>query len=413
MFIPDQTKTNLEDLLDEEKAIRKLKKTSNTNGNSQRSQPTVFGGGIGDLDLGGGGCGDSGCHTRHEPRDMQRNAAKAMAAMSRKPEKRSFKQMIVGGIFLIALSGGIFSTIWTIVDKLSGASLYPYVDVKSDEATLKTIFFSGEPYIVYCQAGKSKLVPKMLIEGANMLPRGYSTAMMSCEERMVSSDGSVFERFNLDPKGTPAFVVANGDKPKQFNRESFYNAEYLAEFVKNHATPRMREVTNEIQFRNFCTEKAKCVAFGHKGKLSESAKSAIENANTYWRKQRVASIDTSRYSIKLDEALSASLEKQMSEGKTGKGYLSGLCVSTESNPRATVRRVTESEVYYFMKDCLNGVGLEEIKTVPSLDLKSNTKKGKKKTSSQQSTKPETPTPAPESAASQYADDGMEIEDLDE
>jgi hypothetical protein len=327
--------------------------------------------------------------------------------------------MIIGGIFLIALSGGIFSTIWTIVDKLSGASLFPFVDVKSDDSTLKTIFFSGEPYLVYCQAGKSKLVPKMLIDGAGMLPSGYSTAMLNCEERMASSDNSVYERFSLDPKGTPAFVVANGDKPKQLNRESFYSAEYLVEFVKNHATPKTREVTNEIQFRNLCTQKLKCVAFGHKGKLSDSARTAIEEANSYWRKQRFASIDTGKYAIKLDDVLSSSLEKQMSEGKTGKGYLSGLCLSTEPQPRAMVKRLTESEVYYFVKDCMGDIGLEEIKSVPTLDLKSNTKKDKKKTEKknkaekkQESPKPETHKPH-HTSSNQYSDDGMEIEDLDE
>lgn len=421
MFIPDQTKNDLAELLADDRNLKKLKKSSNTNG---RAPLSALSGGIGDLDFlddGDGGCGDSGCHSRHDRRELQRNAAKAMSAMGKKPEKRSWRQMMVGIVLLLAMSGGIFTTLWSIVDYLTGASLFPFVDVKTQEADLKEIFFGGHPYVVYCQAGKSKLVPKLVIEGANLLPRGFSTVMLNCDDIIPASGTSVYERFNLDSKGIPAFVVANGEKPVQFNRESFYNSQYFAEFAKHQTTPKLKEVTNETQFRSFCTKKERCVAIGHKGKLSDSAKEAIEYANSYWRKQRVATIDTARYAIKLDAVLSASLEQQMKDGKTGKGYLSGLCLETSGEggdpdipPKAMVRRITEGEIYYFMKDCMGSSGLSEVKHVPSLEVKS----GKKKTNEKKSKKADSPKkkaapePAPETG-NQYADDGMEVEDIDD
>ena len=350
---------------------------------------------------------------RHGNRESQRNAARAISGLASKPHRTSYRQMIVGGIFLLALSGGIFSTVWKIVDYLTGASLFPLYDVKTDEAKLREIFFGGEPYVVYCQAGQSKLVPKLLIEGANMLSSGFSTAMLNCNEVLPSSGKNLYERFELDDKGMPAFVVANGEKPKQFNRNSFYNPEYFAEFVKVQSAPSMREITNEIQFRSFCTEKSRCLVIGHKGKMSDSTKEAVDSVMSSHRKQKFVSIDTARYAIKLDEVLSKSLEKQMGEGRTGKGYLSGLCfsmpdrtVDMESPPKAFVRRVTEGELYYFAKDCVNGVGLEAVKAVPSLDVKTNKeKKSHKKHPSSEG--------KPEAASSQYSDDGMEVEDLDE
>lgn len=411
MFIPEHSKTDFAELLGDTKSLKKLKSTTkNTQGKKKHS---VFEDESGDIDMDecGDGCGSS----------LSRRGG--MSGKVQIPEKRSsFRQILIGSLLLIALSGGLFSAIWTIVDYLTGASLYPYVDVKRDEDSLKRIFFSGDPYVVYCQAGKSKTVPKMLIEGANLLPRVYSTVMLNCDVKMGSTDKNVYERFSLDPKGMPAFVVANGEKPIQFNRDSFYNADYFAEFTKNHATPKMKEVTNEIQFRSACTEKNKCVAFGHKGKLNEGLKLTIESANSHWRKQRFASIDTSRYSIRLDEVLSASVEKQMAEGRSGKHYVSGLCfslpdrsVDTQSPPRAMVRKLLEGDIYYFVKDCMNEEGLGEIRKVPTLDVKSaSSKKSKKqdRKSEPKKTKPE-PAQSKNEKGSQYADDGMEVEDMDE
>ena len=417
MFIPDQTRTDFADLLGDDKKMKKLKSTGSLN---SRNKLSVFGEPTGGLDLNDDA--DDAVRSRSERRDMQKNAAKATAGHARNPDRRSFRQMFLGGLILLAVSGGLFSTIWTIVDYLTGASLYPYVDVRNDEETLKKIFFSGDPYVVYCQAGKSKTVPKMLIEGANLLPRAFSTAMLNCDTKMGATDHNVYERFNLDPKGMPAFVVSNGEKPKQFNRESFYNPDYFAEFTKTQTAPKMKEVTNELQFRSACTEKNRCVAFGHKGKMNEGLRLTIESANSHWRKQRFASIDTSRYSIKLDDVLSASVEKQMAEGRTGKHYLSALCfslpdrtVDTHSPPRAMVRRLLEGDIYYFVKDCMNDVGLTDILKVPTLDVKSASSKKSKK-QSQPSEKKKTSKPAPvreEPQSNQYADDGMEVEDLDE
>lgn len=105
MFIPDQTKNDLAELLGDEKTLRKLKKTNNTASSSNSGQPSVFGGGIGDFDF-GEGCGDGACQSRHERREVQRNAAKAVSSLAKKSEKRSWRQAAVGGVLLIALSGG-------------------------------------------------------------------------------------------------------------------------------------------------------------------------------------------------------------------------------------------------------------------------------------------------------------------
>ena len=416
MFIPDQTKTDFGELLGDKKALKKLKSTKRNAGNPK---PSVFEDASGGLDLMNDD--DDNGEERCNNRKMHGNPAKGIGH-SRRPEKRTFRQSLIGGLLFLALSGGLFSAIWAIVDYLTGASLYPVIDVGSDDDSLKKIFFSGEPYVVYCQAGKSKAVPKILIEGANLLPRGYSTAMLNCDKKMGSTDKTVYERFNLDPKGIPAFVVANGEKPVQFNSNSFYNPEYFSEFTKTQAAPKLKEVTNEIQFRNFCTEKRKCVAFGHKGKLSDQVRSAIESANISWRKQRFASIETSRFSIKLDQDLSASVEKQMVEGRSGKQYLSGLCISSPDRsvdphgaPRAMVRKLLEGDIYYFVKDCMGDIGLSEVRKVPTLEVKnsSSSKKSKKKEHKSEEKNHKQKEIKYKEEKSQYADDGMEIEDVDE
>lgn len=423
MFLPDQTKTDFAELLGDEKTLRKLKKTQAATG----GKASTFEGGIGDFDIGGSSCGDGSCDIRHGRSDAQRNAAKAISGMAAaKIEKRSYRQMAIGGIMLIALSGGLISTLWTIVDYLAGASLFQFVNVHTEQARVESIFESGDPYVVYCPMTASKALPKMLIDAGNSLPRGFNTVMLNCSAPIKYWNGqSVYQKYDMNERDIPAFVVANGDKPKQFNRNSFYNVDYFVEFVKVQTTPKFREIESQGHFKVACTDKQRCVAIGHKGKLSKESKEAIESANSYFRLQKISTIDTSKYAIKLnDDGLVSSLEKQMSEGKTGKQFLSGLCwagrvYDPPTAPRGFVRRITESELYTFLKDCVGGgTGLMEVKAVPTLELKSKKDK-KKKAASEKKEKAETggnrvTTPAPQRAAeSQYADDGMEIIDDDE
>jgi len=296
---------------------------------------------------------------------------------------------------------------------------------------MEDIFKSGEPYVVYCQIGTSKALPKLLVDAGNMLPRGYNTAMMDCNQPVTLYGGkSVYSQYEMNDRDVPAFVVANGDKPKQFNRNSFYNVEYFVEFVKVQTTPKLKEIESQAHFKVACTDKEKCIVIGHKGKLSASAKEAIETANGYFRTTKLITIDTSKYAIKLDEVLTKSLETQMGDGKTGKNYLSGLCYSGRSyelSKPATgfVRRITESEVYDFLKNCVGNKGLDELNSAPTLETKKKVLKKKKssedtseKKSSESSKKKVTTKPAKQAAAkqpqpsrSQYADDGMEIEDI--
>ena len=417
MFLPDQTKTDFAELLGDEKTLRKLKRTQEATG----GKASTFEGGIGDFDLGAGGCGDSSCLVIHGRSDAKRNAARAISGMAAaKSEKRSYRQMAIGGILLIALSGGLLSTLWSIVDYLAGASLFPFVNVHKDQSQVESIFNSGEPYVVYCPMTNSKALPKMLIDAGNSLPRGFNTAMLNCSAPVKYWDGqSVYQKFDMNERDIPAFVVANGEKPKQFNRNSFYNVEYFVEFAKVQSTPKLREIESQGHFKVACTDKQRCVAVGHKGKLSKESKEAIEHANSFFRLQRVHTIDTSKYAIKLnDEGLVQSLEKQLADKKTGKQYLSGLCWSGKlydppTSPSAFVRRITGSELYNFIKDCVTGTGLAEVSTFPSLEQKSKTDKKKKKKARVETPKPSSQTKTPSASPSQYDDDGMEIIDDDE
>ena len=418
MFLPDQTKTDFAELLGDEKTLRKLKRTQAATG----GKASTFEGGIGDFDVGGSSCGDGACDIRHGRSDAQRNAARAISGMAAaKTEKRSYRQMAIGGIILIAMSGGLVSTLWTIVDYLAGASLFPYIDVNKDKSTVDAIFNSGEPYVVYCPMTNSKALPKMLIDAGNSLPRGFSTAMMNCSAPVKDWDGqSVYQKYDMNERDIPAFVVANGEKPKQFNRNSFYNTEYFVEFAKVQSAPKFREIESQGHFKVACTDKQRCIAIGHKGKMSKETKEAIEYANSYFRLQRLLTIDTAKYAIKLnDEGLVKSLEKQMGEGKTGKQYLSGLCWAGKiydppTSPRGFVRRITESELYNFIKDCVAGTGVSEVEIVPTLETKPKKDKKKKKKVEQKQASTKTTTPAPtKHSSSQYDDDGMEIVDDDE
>jgi hypothetical protein len=444
MFIPDQTKTNFAELLGDEKTLRKIKRTQGATSN----KPSIFEGGIGDVDIGDGDSFSSAGHHSHEGsrRDAQRNAAKAISGLG-KTQKRSYRQMLVGAIFLIALSGGLVSTIWTIVEYLTGASLFPFVNVNLDESKMDEIFNSGQPYVVYCQIGNSKSLPKLLVDAGNMLPRGYNTAMMDCNFPVKAWDGkSVYSKFDLNDRDVPAFVVANGEKPKQFNRNSFYNVEYFVEFVKVQSIPKFQEIESQVHFKVACTDKDICLVIGHKGKLSAGTKEAIENANSYFRKSKIATIDTSKYAINLDEVLTKSLEAQMSQGKTGKEFLSGLCYSKRSYEQSKpitgfVRRMTDSEIYQFIKDCVASNGMENLTVPPTLEVKKrSTKKSKKTEESKKEPKKRNTKPRVHKASdnnekrsqytddgqvekasdnghkderSQYADDGMEIDDIDE
>jgi hypothetical protein len=411
MFLPDQTKNDFAELLGDEKTLRKLKKTKAATGSKQTPD---FQGPSGGLGLDEGCCDDDGCGvSRSDRRAAQRNAAKAISGMKKGSDKRSWKQIMIGVVILVAMSGGLISTIWTIVSYLAGASLFPLVDVGTDEAVIQEIFFGGEPYVVYCQAGTSKAIPKFLVDSGNSLPRGINTVMVNCAQVMAGTDReTVWTRFHMDPKGMQAFVVANGERPIQFSREAFYNPEYFVEFVNIQSAPKFREIETSRAFASYCAEKERCIAIGHKGKLKEDTTTAIQEANAYFRKTKLVTVDTSKYAIKLDEVLSKSLEKQLAEGKTGKSYLSGLCYF---QGQAFVRRITHSEIYYFIDDCLKNKGLEKLSSVPSLDVKPPKKKKKTKTTVKKASpaaKPAAPVEDETPDRSQYADDGMDVEDID-
>jgi hypothetical protein len=256
--------------------------------------------------------------------------------------------------------------------------------------------------------------------------------MMDCNVPVKAwEEKSVYAKFEMNDRDVPAFVVANGDKPKQFNRNSFYNAEYFVEFVKVQTTPKFKEIESQGHFKVACTDKEKCVVIGHKGKLSSESREAIETANSYFRTTKLVTIDTSKYAIKLDETLTKSLEAQMAQGKTGKQFLSGLCYSNRSYELSKpstgfVRRMTDSEIYQFLKDCVGSKGMEDLVAPPTLEIKKKDSKKRKEGSKSPEKKEKVttkPAKGPKSAKeatkqaetprSQYADDGMEVEDIDE
>ena len=123
-------------------------------------------------------------------------------APSRKGDSSQLAVLGGGGVALALLLGGGY---YLFGSKTTAVSV-------GDTATLKRVFYSGEPCLIECSTSRSATVVR---EAEGELKAGVRTAVLNCHEKLPSGL-STLQRFKLSawPKGPTVLMAANLEKPQ-------------------------------------------------------------------------------------------------------------------------------------------------------------------------------------------------------
>ena len=117
-------------------------------------------------------------------------------APSRKGDSSQLAVLGGGGVVLALLLGGGY---YLFGSKTTAVSV-------GDTATLKRVFYSGEPWLIECSTSRSATVVR---EAEGELKAGVRTAVLNCHEKLPSGL-STLQRFKLSawPKGPTVLMAA-------------------------------------------------------------------------------------------------------------------------------------------------------------------------------------------------------------
>ena len=358
----DFTKKDFEQMLGDQKAARrKVKKTSSS-------------GGLGAI----GGSEDD-------------EVPRARMTHGSKPSSSSPRQVLIGCLFLFLLCGSGIGVFLAAYDYMTAG--FPLLDV-SDGAKMKEVFQSGEPWFVYCvePLTRSKPIPPIFIEGARASGWVVQTGILECKGRSLPSSGkSVFERFNFTDKQTPAFVVANGNKPVQVPAASLSSANQLSTFITNTIKPKIATVTGQRELTDKCLNRKVCLILGHKGRLPDPIRKSVEGLMSKFRSIKVVSADTTNRQIVLDDALAAQKHP---------GHILSLVCVHSNEKKARFESITspykEAEIETFLNACLQAdKDFIEIQKLPTMKVRTNKPKEQPKQEKKQEKKEENKEPQQE------------------
>ena len=168
-------------------------------------------------------------------------------APSRKGDSSQLAVLGGGGVALALLLGGGY---YLFGSKTTAVSV-------GDTATLKRVFYSGEPWLIECSTSRSATVVR---EAEGELKAGVRTAVLNCHEKLPSGL-STLQRFKLSawPKGPTVLMAANLEKPQVAPPAAAASGAALAKWANARAAPRVVAPSSGKQFEQNCLRKKWCV----------------------------------------------------------------------------------------------------------------------------------------------------------
>eukprot|EP00922_Rhytidocystis_sp_ex-Travisia-forbesii_P011118 GHVS01016297.1.p1 GENE.GHVS01016297.1~~GHVS01016297.1.p1 ORF type:complete len:438 (-),score=91.71 GHVS01016297.1:292-1605(-) len=220
----------------------------------------------------------------------------------------STKRNILRGAGVVVVLAGLLQVLFLVMNAVRGG--FSMIDVK-DKATLKSVFFGGEPWLLHClypspQAKPSSLTKlNSVVESNRMLLRSLARlGTIDCTVPLPSGK-TVLERFGL-LGGTIGFVVANGDKPKALSSWALQDGSNLYDFVKSNVKPFVYAVSNNKELHSKCTRADSCVVFGQKRGLGGQFRHQYVSAMLETRRLlKAVHVDTAKYIMSLDDQLAS------------------------------------------------------------------------------------------------------------
>ena len=210
-------------------------------------------------------------------------------APSRKGDSSQLAVLGGGGVALALLLGGGY---YLFGSKTTAVSV-------GDTATLKRVFYSGEPWLIECSTSRSATVVR---EAEGELKAGVRTAVLNCHEKLPSGL-STLQRFKLSawPKGPTVLMAANLEKPQVAPPAAAASGAALAKWANARAAPRVVAPSSGKQFEQNCLRKKWCVLVFVAGpRLNDGDKKALTQLAREHRGVRFVTVDAAKHTLSLD-----------------------------------------------------------------------------------------------------------------
>lgn len=221
------------------------------------------------------------------------------------------KYSLLIGLFITFL---IFCGFFRYMTELYHTHFYnfKYIDVSNTEK-LKEIFFSNNPYLVYCKNDKNTSIHPVINASRSNLPDILNIAVINCKS-VLPSKQNIYQRFSLEDN-TPAFVICYGKKPKPISVALLNNKKKFITYVREALVFNVPFFSKFPQFQTKCLNKnKKCVLFIYNIELT--TKNIQYNyindlfvTNKYFNISPLI-IDNKRFLIKLNNELNKSYFKK-------------------------------------------------------------------------------------------------------
>lgn len=215
-----------------------------------------------------------------------------LGAVAAGKEKLSISHVLMLGLFgalTIVGSGGLYVYMASKSVRLS-------VD---DAAALKSVFLSGQPWIVECTAGAPSDV---LYKAESKLAAPVKTALLDCSKTLPSGKTTI-ERFKLKTPGKGPFIIAvsNLELPVTAGYDAVATPEALAKWAASVTKPRVLAVSSSAQLDKSCLKKKWCLVVVSAGsRLLDAERKALSVVSQGERGVRYVTVDSSKFNLLLD-----------------------------------------------------------------------------------------------------------------
>jgi len=193
-------------------------------------------------------------------------------------------------VALLAITGGVYFMLRSQVRVLS----------PTDTASLKEVFFSGEPWLVECSKKGSTASP--VVYDAEGSLKGVKIGVMDCTA-VLPSGKSTYERFKLrEPTYGPVILsAANSERPQIAPRNVLSSGAALAEWGTQMTTHKIYSPSSSSAFDGQCLRKAWCIlVVTASGRLNDAERVAVQTLAAAERRVRVVKVDISKSNLLVD-----------------------------------------------------------------------------------------------------------------
>lgn len=176
---------------------------------------------------------------------------KAAPSPRNEASKYSNSQMAIGAAVALFLA--------IVVSTAGTGEPVKYVDV-ADEATLRSMFFSGEVWAVACHTeGDKTPVPEHFEAVAARLGGEINFAVLDCAAKLPEKKYNTFQRWKLDRSNKPVIFVSNGVKVQQIPAASARSEYDLVRELRLASIRQPAAVRNTETLQEKCLSKPRCL----------------------------------------------------------------------------------------------------------------------------------------------------------